>query len=333
MIENNQINSKDVVNDGALLKVSTPNISSTGESDSQPKFTITQSSFSQKLLDLQDVLNSIFKLFTLKKSGQFWGVVYDSVSKQPLDPVIVKLLYVSGGEVSNCVTDMYGRYGFLAKPGKFKIFAKKTNYTFPSQFVLGDTDGIYENVYHGEFVLLSDDAEVFAPNIPMDPIRPDWNQEAKLASVQTYPFLRLLLQKMATVLLWFGLMFCLVELWVFKFDPPFYVSVFISVCVLLIILAGTIPHTRLWGKVDSNFILPPGARLFLELHRADLPGVGLGHTVVHEDGKFLILSRQGKYSLVVSLHYPDNKKVLLGTVNVKVGLSGVLNSTIKLRSS
>ena len=87
-------------------------------------------------------------------------------------------MYVDGREVETKVTDMEGHYGFWLD-AKFKIFARKTNYLFPSQQVVGGKDGIFENLYHGEFFTLSGDSEVVAPNIPMDPLGQDWNQQEK----------------------------------------------------------------------------------------------------------------------------------------------------------
>jgi len=150
--------------------------------------------------------NSILNFFSLRRSKRFWGIVYDSVSKQPLDPVIVKLLYTDGREIETCVTDLSGAYGFLAQPGKFKIHVRKTNYSFPSLYAPGSNDGIYQNIYHGEFFTLYDDSEVLAPNIPMDPQNFDWNQQAKKKLVSAYPNLKLLFKRLMALVFWFALL-------------------------------------------------------------------------------------------------------------------------------
>src|SRR3989344_7186884 len=98
--------------------------------------------FSNLGLWVAGLLNSFLVFFQLREKRRFWGVVYDSVSKQPLDPVKVSLIYVDTGVVeSSGITDLEGRYGFLARPGKFKIFAQRSNYIFPSQKIKGDSDG------------------------------------------------------------------------------------------------------------------------------------------------------------------------------------------------
>ena len=102
------------------------------------RYSLKKKYFSAFWRNIFFALNRLLVALSLKNSRQYWGIVYDSVNKQPLDPAIVKLLYVDGREVETCVTDMAGRYGFLARPGKFKIFTKKSNYLFPSQFAPND---------------------------------------------------------------------------------------------------------------------------------------------------------------------------------------------------
>lgn len=276
------------------------------------------------------LLNLFLNFFSLKDTKRFWGIVYDSVTKQPLDPVIVKLMYVDGREVETCVTDIAGRYGFLARPGKFKIYARKTNYLFPSRYAPGDTDGIYENLYHGEFFTLYEDYEVVAPNIPMDPAGKDWNQKAKLAVINKYPYTKHFFKTIAAILFWLG--FILDGIFIFKTFPrvpPALFALAVSY-VAVLLLSLSLPEARLWGKVKTKVALLPEENLFLELRDVKLPGISFGKTAVKEDGKFLLRSNRGRYQLLVSKI--DNRKnvVVLGQLMVSIGREGVLNSTIIL---
>jgi hypothetical protein len=56
-------------------------------------------------------------LFGLKKKAPPWGVVYDSVTKRPLDPAYVVLKNLQGKQIASAITDLDGRYGFLVEPG------------------------------------------------------------------------------------------------------------------------------------------------------------------------------------------------------------------------
>lgn len=128
-----------------------------------------------------------FRLLTLVLAGLglrrkriSWGVVYDSQTKQPLDPAYVVLEDLQGKDVTSAITDLDGRYGFLAAAGMYKMVANKTNYAFPSQKLAGKTnDEIYQNLYFGENIEVKNTGEAIIKNIPLDPVKFDWNEFAK----------------------------------------------------------------------------------------------------------------------------------------------------------
>ena len=282
------------------------------------------------VLGFLESLNSVLNFFSLRKSKHFWGVIYDSVTKQPLDPVIVKLLYADTREVATGVTDLDGRYGFLARPGKFKIFARKSNYSFPSKFVTGNSDGIYQNLYHGEFFVLTDDDEVVAPNIPMDPDGADWNQTAKLKVTNSSPFWKLLARRLLALGFWFGLVFCLLGAWRFYLGIPIWLYVLFGLYGLFIVLALILPEPRLWGRVEmKNFQLDGGA-LFLELRSLRFPTMILGKTTVLENGKFLLRANPGQYLLIVGQINQNQEKIKLAEHKIRVGRAGVFNKSLKI---
>jgi hypothetical protein len=277
------------------------------------------------------MLDSLLGFFGLRHNTQFWGLVYDSVSKQPLDPVIVKLMYVDGKEVETKVTDMEGHYGFLARPGKFKIFARKSNYLFPSQNVTGDKDGIFENLYHGEFFSLAKDSEVLAPNIPMDPVGADWNQQEKKKTVNTYPYFSLLGKKIVVIIFWFGFLLVLISL--FKSYPqvPLLVYEFMGAYVFLAILSALLPQPRLWGKLKVKNPDILAEDILLELRNEAFPEVGLDKARVRNDGKFLLRAKPGKCFMLASLVLNDQPPKLLAQKLIRVGNNGVISSSFTLK--
>lgn len=115
-----------------------------------------------------------------KKRYRKWGVVYDSITKQPLDPAYVVLSDQNGKEIATSITDLDGRYGFLVSPGKYRITAQKTNYTFPSDRMKGhQSDEVYKDLYFGDVFEIKDEGDVIVKNIPLDPINFDWNEFMK----------------------------------------------------------------------------------------------------------------------------------------------------------
>lgn len=274
-------------------------------------------------------LNRLLVFLSLRRSRRFWGIVYDSISKQPLDPVIVKLLYAESGEpIQTCVTDLAGRYGFLARPGKFKIFVKKSNYSFPSEKVFSDHDGIFTDIYRGEFFELRDESEVVGPNIPMDPIKPDWNQQAKLKVINTSPYLMLFLKKFVRALFWFG--FLLVTIYCLKsilsdnrllaWSWP---KLFFLVYAFLIFINAVLPDPRLWGQIKNR----RGAGLeglFLELSNPRLAGITLAKSQSQEGGRFLLRANPGHYVLTI---VSANAR---GSLPVRISAEGVINLNLKV---
>lgn len=114
-----------------------------------------------------------------KKKPEPWGVVYDSVTKQPIDPAYVVVERAEEGEKKSAITDLDGRYGFLLSPGHYSLVANKTHYKFPSEKLLGKThDELYDNLYFGSSFELAEN-KIVRYNVPLDPLEFDWNEFAK----------------------------------------------------------------------------------------------------------------------------------------------------------
>lgn len=109
-----------------------------------------------------------------------WGIVFDSITKQPLDPVIVSLKDAQGKIVQTSITDMEGRYGFIAAPGFYSLEAHKADYVFPSEKLTGKiSDGVYEELYFGGIFQVLEEGEIITKNIPLDAVNFNWNEYEK----------------------------------------------------------------------------------------------------------------------------------------------------------
>ncbi len=117
----------------------------------------------------------------IRRKQREWGTVYDSVTKRPLDPVYVSLIDTeTNKEAASAITDIDGRYGFLVLPGKYKIVVKKTNYISPSIIMKGKLfDEVYNDLYFGEDITITEEGQIISKNIPMDSMSFDWNEFAK----------------------------------------------------------------------------------------------------------------------------------------------------------
>jgi hypothetical protein len=143
---------------------------------------------SELRLVLLQLSRTLLMFLGLRRKRRYWGTVFDSVTKQPLDPVVVELLDVQTGErVEQSITDLMGRFGFLGHQGTFRLTAKKTHYRFPAKPIVGSiADEVFEHPYYGEPITLTG-SEIVAPNIPMDPLQFDWNQADKQRFIKFRP--------------------------------------------------------------------------------------------------------------------------------------------------
>jgi hypothetical protein len=286
-------------------------------------------------LDFLRLAHGLFSLIGLKRKKHFWGIVYDSATKQPLDPAVVRLIKIGTTlESQTCITDISGRYGFLVQPGKYKILAKKVNYIFPTEKISGKNDGLFSDVYKGEVFEVYGDSEVVGPNIPMDPLEFDWNQKAKLKYINTHPFWSLGYQK-AMSGLFFGLLFVSTAFSV----RDYLKNSFDWMSVYSWILVGglgawwiskLLPTPRLFGQVLQKGTRLPVEGLTVEVVNPSVPTATVGKAVTNEEGKFFIRMNKGKYLIKFS-DKSATEPQSVGQLLVKVNRDGVINHSFWLR--
>ncbi len=109
-----------------------------------------------------------------------WGIVYDSTTKQPIDPAHVTVQNRLGITVASAITDLDGRFGIIVPRGIYTLKVEKTHYVFPSTSLVGKSkDGHYTGLYFGGRFEVEGDDQTIAFAVPMDPAGHDWNQQEK----------------------------------------------------------------------------------------------------------------------------------------------------------
>lgn len=131
---------------------------------------VTAGSVFQLLTYLQYVFTQPFLLIWRRKRERY-GVVYNSLTKRPIDLCIVRLVHDDTGiVVQTRVTDRQGRYVFHVKTGSYRLEILKPKYVFPSELITGKkSDDEYLDIYDGGIVRLKEDGSI-ALNIPVDPV-------------------------------------------------------------------------------------------------------------------------------------------------------------------
>jgi len=269
----------------------------------------------------------ILAFFGLRKRYKPWGTVYDSVTKQPLDPAYVTLLDVGGREVTSSITDLDGRYGFLAEPGTYTLEAKKTHYFFPSEKLSGrSNDELYGNLYFGEPLSLEKNEGVIARNIPMDPIGFDWNEFAKKNKklMRFYSRFDPIFTRLADVLFFLGFIVAVVA---FYSAPYPYNTIIFGFYVLLTILRILGLRPKFYGSIIRKSNGQPLSFAIVRIFRSDSedPFVSKPCDVI---GRYYALVPKGEYYLRVDEKKEDGSYETVYTSQKIYARRGIINNRL-----
>jgi hypothetical protein len=257
------------------------------------------------------LMGILLMAFGWKKRNPPWGVVYDSITKQPLDPAYVILKDSTGKDVSSAITDLDGRYGFLIEPGFYKIIANKTNYIFPSQKLVGKTkDELYDNLYFGDQVEIKRD-EVVTRNIPLDSIKFDWNEYTKQNKSLTKFFTRwdLFLRKISDFMYFVGFIIAIIA---FFLAPYPYNSIILGLYVFLLVLRILGIKPRPYGSVID---IENGTPIAFSILRIMDPSSNreISHKITDKYGRYFCLIPKGKYYVKIEKKNDDGSYSLVHT--------------------
>lgn len=99
---------------------------------------------------LEIALGTMIFLFWGRGEKEKWGVVYNSMTKEPVKGVLVKL-YKEGKLMEMTVSNQKGEFYFNHVEGEVRLKLWKLGYNFFSKKVVGKgKDGEYKNLYYGE---------------------------------------------------------------------------------------------------------------------------------------------------------------------------------------
>ncbi|MEX0930308.1 MAG: hypothetical protein WDZ79_01375 [Candidatus Paceibacterota bacterium] len=271
----------------------------------------------------------LLSLLGLKKKYRPWGTVYDSVTKQPLDPAYVVFQDQNGEEVATSITDLDGRYGFVAQKGTYHIVANKTNYRFPSLKLAGQTeDELYSDLYFGGEFEIQSDGKTVIRNIPMDPEDFDWNEFKKRDKklMKFYSKRDVIWSKLVTAFFYFGLIVALLALWVAP--APYNLIIFgLYVVMLVVRFFGLKPRT--YGHlVDAETGVPLSfaiVRVYQEGQKHEIT-----HKVADEYGRFYCLIPKGRYYLEIDRKNSDESYSHVHTTPIVNAKNGIIKGTFEV---
>ncbi len=242
--------------------------------------------------------------FGLSKRRPPWGTVYDSITKQPLDPAYVVLYDRYGIEVATSITDLDGRFGFLVPSGIYKIVANKTNYKFPSEKLAGQKkDELYQDLYFGEELEVTENSPI-TKNIPMDPLNFDWNEFAKKQQnlMKFYSKRDAILRQISDTLFAAGFFIAFIA---FLVSPVLYNIIIFSLYILLSILREVGYKTHKLGGVVEKATGTPLPYAILRVYSI-ATNQEIAHKVTDMKGHYYCLIQNGNYFVTIEKKNPDS---------------------------
>jgi hypothetical protein len=243
------------------------------------------------LLNIQFLGAAVLALFGLrKKKERPWGVIYDSITKHPLNFGIIRLFSKSGQEIGAEITDQFGAFSFLPAPGAYALGAQRPGYLFPSKLVKGARDGEYENIYRGGEFAVGPEQAVVSLSVPLDP--PDTSAYGRVRTI----FRRRGFGINAVILSIGGLLSVLSYLAIPTALNQILVVVYMG--GLAVLLASRTTTASRWGVVKDDRGKPQ-AGVALALVDAK-SGALVKRRVTNPEGRYQFLAPRGEYRILIS---------------------------------
>lgn len=246
-------------------------------------------SLSDFLLYLSYLWTTLLEWLGLKRKRKPWGVVYNAATKEPVPLIVVQLVDAKSGEVvEQRVTDPYGRFGFLPKPGTYRLKPFHPHFRFPSKISPHQGDLRYADLYHGKEIEIHGTDTVVAHNIPLDPI--EKKRKAGLA------WLRFSFRRLSFVLM--GLSLGMQGFTVFIFPTTANLVATGAYLGVLVGLRFLLHQHRTWGSVYNAVTKKEIAGADVFVMEEGNP-TATSRKVTDAFGRFYLLLPSGTYSLMV----------------------------------
>jgi hypothetical protein len=224
--------------------------------------------------------------------------------------------------VSEMITDLDGRYGFLLAPGTYTLKAEKTHYSFPSKKLAGrKSDEIYNDLYFGGEFTIKENQPVVKRDVPLDAIGFDWNefQKNKTHVMSFYSKREFIALKIADLIFVIGLIFSIYAVYVVASGYNIFI-LGIYVFLLVVRLVGRDP--RSYGKISRLLTGEAVPFSIIRVFTTDRWAT-LAQKVADINGRYYCLIPKGQYALTIDEKLPDEsyKKVLDNPlINVDKGI-------------
>ncbi|HLD28114.1 MAG TPA: carboxypeptidase-like regulatory domain-containing protein, partial [Patescibacteria group bacterium] len=243
-------------------------------------------------------------LFRKRKKG--WGIVYNSITKKPIDLAVVRLYDRDTKKlVKSRVTDKEGRYHFLVEEGNYYLEVVKSKFVFPSDLLKKVShDQKYFDLYYGETIEIKQgQSGIITANIPIDQ---DEVTDSDREILKKF-FWRQIREKIGIV----GPIFALIS---FVVSPSLLMGLFVLLHVLLFMLFSRLAKTKRpknWGVVFDKNTKSPLAKSVARIYAPEYNRM-LEAQVTDRYGRYGFLAEGEAYYLTADKDgYKRHKTVIM----------------------
>ncbi len=166
-----------VVAHEAIKIVANPQVKAAAQDVAAPAVAGAAAAGTAASIGFAPFLNYLRFLFTQpallfkRRRRRGWGVIYNSLTKLPVELMTIRLLSQEGRMIQSHVTDKEGRFAFFPAPGFYRLEINHPQFKFPSDFLGAlKEDGSYLDIYHGEVIEVKEKGAIITVNVPLDPV-------------------------------------------------------------------------------------------------------------------------------------------------------------------
>jgi len=251
--------------------------------------TIASSTGFNILAYLQYLFTSpILLLARRKRKG--WGIVYNALSKKPIDLAIVRLYNRKSNKlIQTKVTDHDGRYQFMVPAGQYYITVIKPGFEFPTSFLQSKNKDLeYLDLYHGDTINITGKEGNVSLSIPLDPLEQTKEEVSHLLNKR-------LLWRGQSIIAYSGILLAFIS---FVISPIPLILALLVAHVLLYLFFRRLSEKRAphsWGKIIDEKTEKPIANVVVRIF----------DTEFHRLLETQLTDREGRYSFLVgnNLYY------------------------------
>jgi len=238
------------------------------------------------------LLSSFFGFGNLAKRNQPYGIVYDSVTKEPINMAVIRVSDLAGRLIKTIVSDIYGIFDLTLPTGNYKFDTRANSYIFPSEILHSTEDLPYKNLYFGT-VINHTSNKLLNLSIPLD------KEDTELLK-ESWTSIKSILASIIRILSFLFFLFGLITtVYALRNNPTTWTWIVFGLYILIlgIYIFMSIGVRRNWGYVKNT-------------NRETVSGIEIGliekefgtlyaKRVTDDKGRYRFIVPSGKYELVL----------------------------------